>query len=201
MPVGDQDAGKLTVYSIGHSNHTIEKLISLLVENEIGVVADVRTAPYSRYSSQFNREALAQDLLKSELGYVFLGRELGGRPEGDHYYDADGHVRYDHLSQSALFGEGLERLMSGAQEHRVSMLCSEADPSQCHRHLLIARVLNERGCQVLHIQPNGKITTYLEVAQKTHVQTSFFDEGLEESLWRSPLSVLQNTVQNHSSQN
>ena len=198
--VSEDPAAKPTVYSIGHSNHTIEKLVSLLDKHQIEVVADVRTAPFSRYSPQFNRDALSQELTKSEIGYVFLGRELGGRPDGDHYYDAEGHVRYDHLSKSDLFEAGLERLIAGAQDHRVSMLCSEGDPSQCHRHLLIARVLKERGCEVIHIQTTGGTITYSEVAEKTYVQTSLFDEEEEESLWRSPLSVLQNTVQNHSSQ-
>ena len=106
-PTNEED---LIVYSIGHSNHTIERLLELLEQHGIEVVADVRTAPFSRYSSQFNKDALASSLKRHEVGYVFLGRELGGRPDGDEYYDEEGHVRYDRLSQSELFRSGLERL-------------------------------------------------------------------------------------------
>jgi uncharacterized protein (DUF488 family) len=188
-----------TVYSIGHSNHTIERLLELLDQHGIEVVADVRTAPFSRYSTQFNKDALAASLKRHELGYVFLGRELGGRPEGDKYYDSEGHVRYDRLSQSDLFHAGIDRLQRGASDHRVAMLCSEGDPTQCHRHLLIARVLDSVGMTVVHIETDGTTTTYTEAALKTPTPLALFD-GEEESQWRSPLSVLRDTAQNRSSE-
>lgn len=189
----------VTVYSIGHSNHTIDRFLELLDQHEIEVVADVRTAPFSRYSTQFNKDALANSLKRHELGYVFLGRELGGRPDGEQYYDVEGHVRYDRLSQSDLFHAGLERLQRGARDHRVAMLCSEGDPTQCHRHLLIARVLDSLGVAVVHIETDGTTTTYTEAASKTPTPLSLFD-GEEESQWRSPLSVLRDTAPNRSSE-
>ncbi len=194
-PTNEED---LIVYSIGHSNHTIERLLELLEQHGIEVVADVRTAPFSRYSSQFNKDALASSLKRHEVGYVFLGRELGGRPGGDEYYDEEGHVRYDRLSQSELFRSGLERLQRGARDHRVAMLCSEGDPTQCHRHLLIARVLDSLGVAVVHIETDGSTTPYVEAALKTPTPRTLFD-GEEESQWRSPLSVSPSTAQRPSS--
>lgn len=188
-----------TVYSIGHSNHTIDRFLELLAVHDIQVVADVRTAPFSRYSTQFNKDALASSLKRNEIGYVFLGRELGGRPDGDQYYDAEGHVRYDRLSQAELFREGIERLQRGAQGHRVAMLCSEGDPTHCHRHLLIARVLDSLGVAVVHIETDGTTTTYGEAALRTPTPLALFD-GEEESHWRSPLSVSRDTAQSRSSE-
>ena len=185
------------VFSVGHSNHDIDGLCRLLEVHSIDVVADVRTAPFSRYSPHFNREALARDLKARGVEYVFLGRELGGRPNGAQFYDVEGHVRYDRLSKSDLFEEGVGRLLRGAERHRVAMLCSEGDPAQCHRHLLIAKVLEERGVKVTHILPGGEAAEYDHVAQRTPVQFSLLDEG-EESQWRSPLSVLRSTQPNHS---
>ena len=186
------------LYSVGHSNHELSTFLDLLVRNGVEVVADVRTAPFSRYSPQYNRENLSREMRSRGIGYVFLGRELGGRPTGDEYYDADGHVRYDRLAMSDLFETGLRRLLQGARIHRVAMLCSEGDPAQCHRHLLIARVLEERGIGVSHIEPDGSICDYRSVAERTPMQRTLFD-GEEESQWRSPRSVLQSTVPNHSS--
>ena len=80
---------QLGLMSIGHSIHEIAKFVSLLEENEVEVVADVRSVPYSRFNPQFNRENLRRSLLAHDIGYDFQGRELGGRPEGDGLYDPD----------------------------------------------------------------------------------------------------------------
>ena len=187
------------LFSVGHSNHGIERFVELLTSQGIDVVADVRTAPFSRFSSHFNREPLARELRANEIDYVFLGRELGGRPDGVQYYDEEGHVRYDRLSRSELFDKGLDRLVRGALMHRVAMMCSEGDPAQCHRHLLIARVLDERGVKVKHILADGTVVDYGTVALRTTVQRGLFDSD-EESQWRSPLSVLHSTPQSPSSE-
>ena len=188
-----------TLYSIGHSNHSVSELIQLLHQHGVQIVADVRTQPYSRFSPHFNKDALREELKISGIGYVFLGAELGGRPTGDHFYDGEGHVRYDRLSRSKLFTDGLSRLVSGALKHRVSMLCSEGDPSTCHRHLLISRVLHDQGIEVLHIIPDGSVQPYSVVATTTAIPVTLFDTEEEIEQWRSPLSVLQNTRPNPSS--
>ena len=71
------------IYSIGHSNHSLEVFLGLLRRHAIGAVADVRSQPYSRYSPQFSRKAIAAALEREGIRYVFLGQELGGRPQGD----------------------------------------------------------------------------------------------------------------------
>jgi uncharacterized protein (DUF488 family) len=187
-----------TVYSVGHSNHTFDHFLSLLTQHEMEVVADVRTSPFSRYSPQFNRAQLSAALHARGIGYVFLGAELGGRPDGREFYDWEGHVRYDHLARSPLFLDGLQRLLRGAANHRVAMLCSEGDPAQCHRHLLIGRVLDAREVQVVHINADGTLCKYLDVTRQAPVQQTLFS-GEEDSEWRSPRSVLPNTAPKSSS--
>ena len=76
------------VWTVGHSNHTADRLLELLQGHGITAVADVRTGPYSAYSSQFNREQLQRLLESTGIGYVFLGTELGGRPADPAMYDA-----------------------------------------------------------------------------------------------------------------
>src|SRR6266487_4680734 len=99
-----------SVLTIGHSNYSVERLLELLRLHSVQVVADVRSHPYSKYASQFDREHLSKSLQDAGFQYVYLGRELGGRPRGDDFYDSKGHVYYDKVARSAVFGEGIARL-------------------------------------------------------------------------------------------
>jgi uncharacterized protein (DUF488 family) len=161
VPVADSrdDERARRVLTIGHSNHAAERFLSLLVSHAVDVVADVRSHPRSRHSPQFNRAALERALDAAGIGYVFLGRELGGRPPEAEYYDAAGHVLYDHLAASARFRSGIDRLLEGIDGHRVAILCAEEDPAKCHRQLLIGRALAGRGVEVTHIRGDGRLQT------------------------------------------
>ncbi len=82
----------MRVFTVGHSNHDEQAFLNLLRQHEIDVVADVRSQPYSKYASQFNAEQIKRALAAAGVEYVFLGKELGGRPDGDEFYDDEGHV-------------------------------------------------------------------------------------------------------------
>jgi uncharacterized protein (DUF488 family) len=69
-----------TVFTIGHSTHPLSGILDLLRRHGVTALANVRSAPYSRFNPQFNREALEQALDAIGIKYVFLGRELGARP-------------------------------------------------------------------------------------------------------------------------
>ena len=73
---------KLSVFTIGHSNHPAEVFLRLLLQHGIEEIVDVRSSPHSRYNPQFNRKALQAVLAEAGVGYVFMGAELGGRPVG-----------------------------------------------------------------------------------------------------------------------
>src|SRR5580692_3346768 len=153
------------VYTIGHSAHTFELLSELLAKHAIQVLVDVRSAPYSRYAPQFDREILQRSLNETSVRYLFLGRELGGRPNNQEYYDADGHVLYSRITSDTGFVAGVERLERGMEEFRIALMCGEEDPAHCHRRLLVARVLIERGHEVLHIRGDGRVDTDQDVAR------------------------------------
>ena len=144
------------VYTVGHSNGTAERLLALLERHGITAVADVRSLPYSRFSPQFNREALAGALKNSGLEYVFLGQELGAR-SGDPACYRDGRAQYALIAESPLFERGIERLLAGMEKFRVAILCAEKEPLTCHRSILIARYLHERGVSVRHILEDGSL--------------------------------------------
>lgn len=119
------EEGALSLLTVGHSNHSFERFLELLEEQGVEVLVDVRSNPYSRFASQFNRDPLAEAVKRAGIKYVFLGRELGGRPDGDEFYDDDGHVLYGRVSRSPLFLAGIDRLERGLGQHRVAIMCSE----------------------------------------------------------------------------
>ncbi len=183
----------MRVFTVGHSNHDEQAFLNLLRQHEIDVVADVRSQPYSKYASQFNAEQIKRALAAAGVEYVFLSKELGGRPDGDEFYDDEGHVRYDRVARSPLFLQGIERLEKGMRNYRVAMLCAEENPADCHRHLLVGRVLAERGVELLHIRGDGHVDSNEQVIEQSRGaddrQQLLFAE-LKERPWRSIRSVL-----------
>lgn len=145
-----------TIYTIGHSNGTAERLLEMLTQHGITAVADVRSQPYSRFNPQFNRESLASLLKNAGLDYVFLGQELGARSEDPACY-RNGRAQYALIARTPQFGRGIERLLSGMEKFRVAILCAEKEPLGCHRTILIARSLHERGIRVCHILEDGSL--------------------------------------------
>jgi uncharacterized protein (DUF488 family) len=147
------------IFTIGHSNHSLERFTELLRQHSITAVADVRSAPYSRIHPDFNREPLKANLADTGVAYVYLGKELGARPEDPHFY-RQGRVQFRLLSQSPLFRAGLDRVLKGAQTYRLALLCAEKEPLDCHRTFLVARELAVLGASVVHIHADGALETY-----------------------------------------
>jgi uncharacterized protein (DUF488 family) len=181
------------LFTIGHSNHALETFLALLQRHIIDCIADVRSQPYSRYAPHFDASNLKSALRDAGVAYVPLGRELGGRPDEETMYDPAGHVLYGRVAESAIFREGIERLERGSREHRVAMMCSEENPADCHRHLLVARVLTERGTAVTHIRGDGRMESYEDVERERtgnsrEKQSLLFPET-EDDAWRSIRSV------------
>lgn len=191
------------VFSIGHSNVSLDAILGLLEAQSIDVVADVRSSPFSRYVPHFDAQPLREALISRAMKYVPLGDELGGRPPEVDFYDERGHVLYDRMARSERFQAGIDRVLRGATTYRLALLCSEEDPSACHRHLLIGRVLRERGTDVMHIRGDGRIEADSEVASRdtpTPLQTTLFGGVPEERPWTSTRSVLRRRAPSSSSE-
>jgi len=153
------------VLTVGHSNHPIGSFLGLLEKHHVGIVVDTRSQPYSKYSPQFNQRALKTALVAHGIRYLYMGRELGGRPKGAEFYDSQGHVLYDRVAASDVFQQGIARLEKGLGEFRVAILCGEESPVRCHRRLLIGRVLGERGVEVEHIRGNGSLQSEADLTR------------------------------------
>lgn len=146
-----------TIYTVGHSNHAAEHLVGLLLQHGITVLADVRSRPYSRWAPHFQKAALSRSLEAAGIEYVFLGQELGGRPDGGEFYGADGKVDYARRAQAADFQAGIEQLIGLARNRSAAILCAEEDPARCHRRLLVAPALRRKDIAVVHIRGDGRV--------------------------------------------
>lgn len=155
----------LTILTIGHSAHSSEGFIALLRAAAVTAVADVRTSPYSRRHPQFNRDALRDELRRYGISYVFLGKELGGRPSDSALY-CEGVADYEKMAETPDFQTGLDRVVEGARTHRVALMCSERDPMDCHRCLLVSRALAQRGVNVKHVLSDGQTISQSEVEDR-----------------------------------
>jgi uncharacterized protein (DUF488 family) len=169
------------IFTIGHSNHGLEKFISLLKANEIETVVDVRSKPYSRFASWFNKPAIKEPLHAHGIGYLFLGEMLGGKPEDKRYYDAEGHVLYSLIAESLEFQQGIERVIELRMEHRAALMCSEENPLNCHRFHLVSKTLEKRGINVVHIRGDGMLQSQEELTGE-HAENNRKDQQL--SLFR-----------------
>ncbi len=159
----------LCIYTIGHSNLSFDAFVALLTDQDapISTVVDVRSAPYSRFAPHFNRPSLDAGLRERGIDYRFAGDDLGGRPtDPTCYFNGqvpDGKADYLHLvnypevSRRPWFGTGLDRLLEIAANRPTAIMCSEEDPTKCHRHHLIAKALVDRGIAVWHIRKDGSL--------------------------------------------
>jgi len=150
------------IHTIGHSNTEIKKFINILKQNNIEVLVDVRSIPYSRYASWFNKDNIKRELEREGIMYVFMGNVLGGRPKqlrDTEFYTANviTDARYKKIMEQKWYQKGISKLIEIASTHKVTVMCSEENPNNCHRHLLITQSLLARGVDVLHIRGNGII--------------------------------------------
>jgi uncharacterized protein (DUF488 family) len=149
-----------TVWTIGHSNHPIDKFLAMLAGHAIELVADVRRFPASRAHPQFGGQRLAESLASQGIGYRHFP-ELGGRrterlaQSPNTAWRVEAFNAYADHMQSAEFLQAWESLTALAAERRIALMCAEALPWQCHRRIL-ADALVAGGWTVLDILPDGK---------------------------------------------
>ncbi len=175
------------LFSIGHSNHELPRLVQLLQQAGVTAVADVRSQPFSQRHPHFNRPELHQGLQQQGIAYAFFGDQLGGRPHSLDMYDADGRVLYERMRKTTSFQQGIRRLCQALEEYKVAMLCSEEDPLVCHRGLMIAPAVVERGVFPLHLRADGSTETTEEFENRLLAETKV-GAGLFDGLFAAALT-------------
>lgn len=166
----------ISIFTIGHSKHSLRDFLALLRRRRVAAVADVRSAPYSRYSPHFSRQALAKALQGAGLDYFYFGRELGGRPADPACYE-NGRIRYERVAQTSGFRAGVTRLLDSARKQRVAIMCAEQEPLDCHRTLLVAQALEAAGANVAHILADGELELQARAMDRLLAKFNFNPDG------------------------
>ncbi|MET9226074.1 DUF488 domain-containing protein [Lentzea sp. NPDC003310] len=161
----------------GHSTHDLGTFAGLLLGHGVTAVADVRSTPFSRFAPRFNRHALERALSARGIKYVFLGAELGARPTDPGCY-AGGRVSFARLAASRPFTSGIDRLRRGARTERIAVVCAEGEPLDCHRTVLVSRVLADGGADVEHLHGDGRAEPHAEAMLRLMATFGLADEDL-----------------------
>jgi len=146
------------IFTIGHSNNSLDHFIELLLEHRLSTIADIRSSPYSKYSPHFNKDMLDVALRNAKIDYIFLGKELGAQRSEDDCY-IDGQAKYDRIAHLPAFRRGLEIVLQQVERYRIALMCSESDPITCHRTILVCRELKKMSpdLQITHLLGDGQV--------------------------------------------
>ncbi len=152
------------LYTVGHSNHPLEKFLSLLATHSIRRLVDVRGRPFSRFNPHFNRERLAKALAAPGVDYRWEGEHLSGRPTDATVLGPDGSPDWVRVAASLGFNTALDGVVAGTAT-RTALLCAEEDPRRCHRRFLLTPPLRARGVAVRHVRGDGRIEDEADIAR------------------------------------
>jgi len=145
-------------YTIGHSNHHPSRFIELLGMHNITLVIDVRSSPYSKYMADYNKDALPGILASEGIEYVYFGDELGGRTNDPSLMTEEGQTDYAKVMVTKNFKDGIAKVLRAVSEgENVVLMCSEKEPLDCHRFVLVSRALSGSDVSVFHILGTGEL--------------------------------------------
>lgn len=201
----------LHCYSIGHSNHPMDLFIKLIKRYDIDTLVDVRSYPYSQHQPQYNQENLKKSLNDEKIIYVFQGKLLGGLYKDPKYLSHDGIVDYNKVKEQPEFQEGIKNVELMIKEGKnIVLMCSEKDPFDCHRFVLISKELNQHDVSIDHILNEGGINSQIEMESRlrshyhAHMNTNLEDLYIRRNrdLFRKkpkqhPYNLKDKTVENH----
>jgi uncharacterized protein (DUF488 family) len=149
----------MSIFTIGHSNHPIERFVALLRDAGVTLLADVRSTPYSRRVPQFNRERLRETLKAAGIDYRHFGDRLGGKPQG-------GTRDYGAMSRTPAFTAALDAVIDEASRRPLALMCAEREPMDCHRTILVSRHLAARGVVIAHLLADGGREAHADIEAK-----------------------------------
>ncbi|MDR0943192.1 MAG: DUF488 domain-containing protein [Ruminococcus sp.] len=155
------------VYTIGYSGYKPVEFIYELRQHKINVLIDVRSVPYSKYHSEYNKETLQAMLETQNIKYRNYSREYGARQTERKFY-TDGKLDFEKFASSDAFLDGIKKVKSASNlGFTVALMCAEKEPEKCHRAILVARELRDNSFEIRHIVPG---------------QSDFSQEALEQKL-------------------
>jgi len=155
----------MLVYTVGHSNQTIEEFIDLIKKYEVNCIIDVRTIPSSNYNPQFDRVPITSSLKPHGITYMHFDKEFILRRKDS--LDENGKVDFEKAVLTPFFQNGVLRLKRGIElGYNIALMCAKAKPIECHRFSMVGRYLNDNGFTVRHILRNGELATQEDIEKE-----------------------------------
>ena len=156
----------MEIYTIGHSNYTVERLIDMLKHYNINCVVDIRGTPYSKYNIQFDKETIRYTLSRAGFIYIYMAKELAAKRINKQSYNEEGYSDFEKVIKENEFIEGIERLKNGCNKgYKIALLGAMQEPIRCHRSILVGRALRENGFNVKHILDDYSIASQEDIEQ------------------------------------
>ena len=156
----------MEIYTIGHSNYTIERLIDMLKHYNINCVVDIRGTPYSKYNIQFDKETIRYTLSKAGFIYIYMAKELAAKRINKESYNEEGYSDFEKVIKEKEFLEGIERLKNGCNKgYNIVLLGAMQEPIRCHRSILVGKALRKHGFNVKHILDDYSIASQEDIEQ------------------------------------
>lgn len=154
----------MEIFTIGHSNYSMERLIDMLKHFNIDCVVDIRGTPYSKYNVQFDKEAIRYSLKKAGFLYIYMGEELAAKRKTKESYNKEGYADFKKIINEDSFKTGIERLKNGLKKgYKIALLGAMQDPIRCHRAILLGKFLEENGIKVNHILDDYSIASQKDI--------------------------------------
>lgn len=165
------------IYTIGHSQHNVDYFIDMLKTYNINYLIDVRSMPFSQYASSYNKDILKATLIPCNINYAFMGEYFGARPKNTNLYSEKGYLDFNKMKNSNTFLRGMENVLKGIEQgNRIAFMCTEKDPIECHRAILVGNAFYEQGIDVEHILANNTLQNH-SVLNKRLVDIYFPDRN------------------------
>lgn len=174
------------IFTVGHSNHQPEYFLQLLQAHDVNCVVDVRSIAASARNPGFNKKPLEAFLRQHDIRYLHFDQGFGARQEDPALQDENGQVDFEKVQQTRAFLEAVQRLETGLTKgFRIALMCSEANPLDCHRFSMISNYLAQQGFSVWHILKDAALADHaemeaelLEKFQKKLPQPSLFEPDI-----------------------
>lgn len=140
------------MFTFGYEGLSIDEFIVRLKDVQVSLVVDVRELPLSRKKG-FSKNSLREHLAASGIGYEHRPT-LGCPKPVREQYRADGDwtaYTQKFLIHLAKVNNEVRNLLVTARNHRVSLMCFEADFETCHRTYVARAVRAAGGPAVQHL--------------------------------------------------